>query len=79
MVGFNFLETSSWSYGSLREPGGLVVKNPPASVGGAGLIPASGRSPEGGNKWQPSPVLLPEKSHEQGSLVGLMESHKSQT
>ena len=30
-------------------PGGTVVKNPPASVGDAGLIPGSGRSPKKGN------------------------------
>ena len=30
-------------------PGGTVVKNPPANAGDAGLIPGSGRSPEGGN------------------------------
>ena len=33
-------------------PGGSVVKNPPATTGGAGdggLIPESGRSPGGGN------------------------------
>ena len=30
-------------------PGGAVVKNPPPSVGDAGLIPGSGRSPEEGN------------------------------
>ena len=32
----------------------LVVKNSPANAGDArevGLIPGSGRSPEGGNKW----------------------------
>ena len=30
-------------------PGGLVVKNPPANAGDAGLTPGLGRSPEGGN------------------------------
>ena len=30
-------------------PGGLVVKNPPANAGDAGLIPGSGRSPGKGN------------------------------
>ena len=30
-------------------PGGSVVKNPPASVGGLGLIPGSGRSTGEGN------------------------------
>jgi len=30
-------------------PGGSVVKNPPVSVGDAGSIPGSGRSPGEGN------------------------------
>ena len=30
-------------------PGGLVVKNPPANAGDAGLIPGLGRSPGGEN------------------------------
>ena len=37
---------------TLGFPGGLVVKNLPASTeatGGVGWIPGSGRSPEGGN------------------------------
>ena len=38
-------------------------------TGDAGSIPGSGRSP-GGRKWQPTPVLLLEKSHGQRSLVG---------
>ena len=33
-----------------------------------GLISGLGRSP-GGGKWQPTPVLFPEKSHRQRSLV----------
>ena len=39
-----------------------LVKNPPANAGAtayADWIPGSGRSPEGGNKWQPTPVFLP--------------------
>ena len=41
-----------------------------------GWIPGSGRSP-GGGKWQPTPVLLPEKSHGQRSLVdNSSKSHK---
>ena len=35
----------------------------------AGLIPGSGRSPEG-RRWQPTPVSLPGESHEQRSLTG---------
>ena len=34
---------------SLFSPGGSVVKNPPANVGDAGLIPGLGTSPGGGN------------------------------
>ena len=30
-------------------PGGSVVKNPSANVGGTGSIPGLGRSPRGGN------------------------------
>ena len=35
-------------------PGGLVVKNPPATIGDMGLIPGWGRSPgrENGNPLQ---------------------------
>ena len=41
-------------------PGGLVVKNLPASVGDTGLIPGSGRYPGG---LQPTAAFLPGKSH----------------
>ena len=55
---------------SLTEvPDGLVVKNLPANVGDAGLIPESGRSPRR-RKWQPTPVCLPGKSHGQRTMVG---------
>ena len=53
-----------------------MVKNPPADAGDAGdagdvvSIPGLGRSPGGGNEWQPIPVLFPGKSHGQRSLVG---------
>ena len=47
-------------------PGGSVVKNPPTNAENMGLIPGSGRSPE---YWQPTPVILPRKSHGQWSLV----------
>ena len=49
-----------------------MVKNPSANAGDArdaGLIPGSGRSP-GVGKWQPTPVFLLGKFHEQRSLVG---------
>ena len=55
-------------------PGGTVVKNPPANAGDArdvGSIPGLGRSPgEGNGNPQPTPVLLPGKSHGWRSLVG---------
>ena len=50
-------------------PGGSVVKNLPANVGGMGSVPGLGRSPgEGnGNSLQ---EYLPGKPHEQRNLVG---------
>ena len=50
-------------------PAGIVVKNPPANAGDAkdaDLIPGSGRS----LKWQPTPVLLSGKFHDQKSQAG---------
>ena len=38
-------------------------------TGDVGLIPGSGRSP-GAEKWQRTPVYLPEKLHRQRSLCG---------
>ena len=52
-------------------PGGLVVKNPPASARDrrdTGSTPRSGRSLE--REWQPTPVFLPGESHGQRSLTG---------
>ena len=49
----------------------LTVKSLPANAGRArdtGSIPGSGRSPAG-EKWQPTPVFLPEKFHGQRSLA----------
>ena len=45
-----------------------MVKNPPASAEGAGLIPGSGRSPGEGNGNLP--VFLPGKFHGQRCLEG---------
>ena len=50
-------------------PSGIVVKYPPANTGDAGLIPGSGRSPEGG-KLQPTPVFVPGEFHGHSSLAG---------
>ena len=44
---------------------GTIVKNP----GDEGLIPGWGRFPWR-RKWQPTPLLLPRKSHGQRSLIG---------
>ena len=41
-----FLNHTNWT---VDVPGGTVVKNLPASAGGTGLIPGSGRSPGEGN------------------------------
>ena len=43
-------------------------KNPPGNAGDVALIPELGRSLV--KEWQPTPVLLPEKSPGQRSLVG---------
>ena len=51
-------------------PGGSVVKNPPADAGDVVSVPGLGRSPGGGNEWQPIPVFFLGKSHGQRSLVG---------
>ena len=50
-------------------PGGSVVKASACNVGDLGSIPGSGRFPWR-SKWQPTPVFLPEESHEQRNLVG---------
>ena len=46
-------------------PRGSVVRNPPANAGDAGSVPGWER-----RKWQPTPVFLPEESHEQSSPAG---------
>ena len=49
-----------------------MVKNLPVKAGDVG----QDRSP-GESKWQPAPVFLPGKTHEQRSLVGLQSwGHK---
>ena len=47
-------------------PGGSDGKASACNAGDLGSIPGLGRSPE---KWQPTPVRLPGKSHGQRSLV----------
>ena len=46
-----------------------MIKNPSASAGDEGSIPALRRVPWR-RKWQPTPVFLPRKSHGQRSLAG---------
>ena len=66
-------ECISWSSPEKQEksggfPGGLVVKNSPANLGGAGLIPGWRISPGEGNGNLSS--ILAGKSHVQRNLVG---------
>ena len=57
------------SIGLPRWLGGKEFPCNAGDMGDTALIPGSGRSP-GRGKWQSIPVFLPEKSHEQRSLVG---------
>ena len=50
-------------------PGGSDGKESACSAEDLGSILGLGRSP-GGRKWQPTPVFLPGKSHEQRRLLG---------
>ena len=54
---------------SLGFPGGSDGKEPVCNAVDPGLIPGSGRFPWT-RKWQPTPVVLPGKSHGWRSLVG---------
>ena len=64
-IGYSFaLDMSFWGL-----PGDSVVKNPPTNAGNVGSIPRLSKMPQR-KKWQPTPVFLPAKSHEQKSLVG---------
>ena len=47
-----------------------MVKNPPANAGDVGSITGSGRSPEEGNGWLPTPVFLSGDFYGQRSLAG---------
>ena len=40
-----------YKYSDMDFPGGMVIKNPPASGGDVSLIPGSGRSPGVGNSF----------------------------
>ena len=56
-------------------PGGSVAKKLPAYAGDEGLVPGLGRSLV--EKWQPTPVPLPGKSHGRRSLAGYsLRGHK---
>ena len=48
-------------------PGDSLAKKPPANARDMGSIPGLGRFPWR-RKWQPTPALLPEKSHGHRSL-----------
>ena len=50
-------------------PGGLEGNAPACNAGDLGSIPGLGRFPRR-RKWQPTPVLLPGKSHGWRSMVG---------
>jgi len=56
------------SYQHVRFPGGSVGKESTCK-GDMDSIRGLGRFSEGG-KWQPTPAVLPEKSHGQSSLEG---------
>ena len=63
-------------------PGGLVVKNPPANAGGAGLIPGWERSPgEGnGNPLQYSCLRNPmDRGARQATVHGVTKSRMRQS
>ena len=68
----------------MGSPKGSVSKESSCNAGDtgdSGLIPELGRSP-GGEKWQPTPVFLSEKSHGQRSLAsyspkGLKEADRT--
>ena len=47
-----------------------MVKNLPANAGDMGSIPCLGRYP--GRAWQPILAFLPDESHGQRSLVGIV-------
>ena len=57
-------------YSIVGFPGSSGIKNLPSNAGDTGSIPGSERSPGEGGKWQPTPVLLPGKSHRQRNLAG---------
>ena len=48
-------------------PGGSAVKNQPANAGDVGSSSGSERS------WQPTPVFLPEKSHDRETWWATMQ------
>ena len=50
-------------------PGGAVMKNLPANIGGAVFDPWVGKIPWR-RIWQPTPVFLPGEFHGQRRLVG---------
>ena len=63
------LSSSSSSNSVLGFPGGAVVKNPPAGDAGRHGFDPWIRKISWNKKWQPAPVSLPEKFHQQRNLV----------
>ena len=66
------LDQYSWLYSKMGFPSGSAGKESTCSsedTGDVGSIPGLGRFPWR-KKHQPTPVFLPEKSHEQRSLAG---------
>ena len=66
-----------------KDRGGSVVKNPPASAQGMGLILGLGSIPWR-REWQPTPVFLHGEFHGQGSVMdyslwGLKELDMTET
>ena len=67
LSGVPFMRMLIWPLGF---PSDSVVKNMPANAGDMGEFdPWVGKSPWK-RKWRPTPVFLPGKSYEQGSLAG---------
>ena len=56
-------------------PGGSVVKYPPDNAGARGFNPWAGKIPWR-EKWQSTPVFLPEKKNKQTNIKTYIKDHK---
>ena len=63
----NSTTTTNLVFETLGLPRWLSGKESTFQAGDMGSIPGLGRTPR---EWQPTPVFLPGKSHEQRSLMG---------